>query len=1587
MTTLPGTPDEQPTSAAPIPDVDSLFPAKSVDELFPPEVERERYRRQTLGTSPIQDLIFGDTSVNPVARVLDHFGQGARQGWGSEPNGLSQDSVDALKRWGLFNDYDKGQRSIIKAANESLFRGAATYLVEPVMRGLPALFRGAQEAIAQIGEEAGQPQLGREAAGAFEAFPVGVRAPTGIPHAPPHPMLAEIERARDLGVIGAGEEGYFGTKAAEPTPPISAPDAVVKAAEKPVESPKAEVAPEQAAAAQTAPVESAVAPERLVQPPIDIAKDVTDKLVAAGRPAEEASASAQLIASHYEARAARFEGALGTAEDLYRAEGADIRPGQGVAPAKSEPIRPTPEPDAGAVETTGPKPTIDGGSVARPDLEAATFDTKDGSAASSAEEAAKIPNDSSLNRTASWVIRNKDTKEVVLETFDAKKVEALNTAKYEAVPIGQYLGELNKATRTAAEDGQTLPPASRAGLPENWRRGKYQDWTPGRIVKVGIVDGLKVEGVVPAEFKGDAAAFIVTKGNKVYAVTPHKGISKLEGVEAAAKLEQARASSSRELAQIKRGKIQLREDAKPVITLFKDANASTFIHETGHQWLEELIKDSEHPKAPAGLRDDAEAVRSWLGVHSLEDIKTSHHERFARGFERYMMEGKAPNQALANVFAHFRAWLTKIYETVTRLKSPINDEIRGVFDRLLTMHPSEVKIEPEGPPKTFADIHESDAKFTPPESAHPVAETIQAERDMLANEHIPEEHDARLDGIAAKADRREAGGPQPVRDGNETRTLPEEAGNDQATGEVGSGGSDVAPEGSRPSVGAGSKTEPPVSPQELFKGSDSALVDKAGNIRLDNINAPEDILQVLRDSAARNNDFLEQRRGVMTDGDALRLADAMGVDVAYLNTKKIGEAWNKEEIFGLERLLIQSATAVRDVMASGDVTAYAEAKARHLMIHDFVQGKASAARAEAGRALQAFAALKKMNGAADARELSAFLKANSDNKTLFQLEREMKLGSQLETPAQVSKFVNDSVKPTWKEMVVEAWITSLLSGPKTHMANIIGNTISGLWRPLETATAATIGKARSIVTGSQDRVLMGEAAAELFGMVQGSREGVIAAYKAFKTEEPQLTGVRQVEQGHPKALPSASVNLFGREMEIGGKQARIPLRLLGAEDEFFKSVSFRGDINRQAYAIAAKEGLAGERFNTRVAELSSSPTEEMIDHAKGVAEYQTFQQPLGKVGRSVQNFANSHILAKFVVPFVRTPINLLKYANERTPLGLFAQEVRDNLSGKNGAVARDTQIARITLGTMVGIATYELASQGLITGGGPVDSKKRAVMQANGWQDYSVRIGDMYYRYNRLDPFSVILGVVADAYEIQQAGGSDHADKEHLPALVFGAITKNILNRASLSGASDLIQAVSDPERYGKNYIKGMIGTVVPAISAQTAQTIDPVVREARTVLDGLKARIPGLSQGLLPRRDIWGEPVVRDGGAGPDIMSPIMEKRIKDDPVNKALLSANYFPAKLDRKIRGVELTDQQYDDYQRLAGRMAKMRLNAMVNIIGNPNVPAAARQEVIQTTIKSAREAAQSLIIMQSVKTDNDIMKKASDAKLAKYREAAH
>ena len=132
-----------------------------------------------------------------------------------------------------------------------------------------------------------------------------------------------------------------------------------------------------------------------------------------------------------------------------------------------------------------------------------------------------------------------------------------------------------------------------------------------------------------------------------------------------------------------RGFIQFGDDRKFNIKLTDKANLSTFLHETGHFYLEVMGDLAARADVPDQVKQDYQTILDWFGVNDRSAIKVDQHEQFARGFEAYLREGKAPSAALQSAFSRFKAWLTQIYRDASRLNVQLNDEVRRVFDRLL----------------------------------------------------------------------------------------------------------------------------------------------------------------------------------------------------------------------------------------------------------------------------------------------------------------------------------------------------------------------------------------------------------------------------------------------------------------------------------------------------------------------------------------------------------------------------------------------------------------------------------------------------------------------------------------------------------------------------------------------------------------------------------------------------------------------------------------------------------------------------------------------------------------------------------------
>ena len=133
----------------------------------------------------------------------------------------------------------------------------------------------------------------------------------------------------------------------------------------------------------------------------------------------------------------------------------------------------------------------------------------------------------------------------------------------------------------------------------------------------------------------------------------------------------------------KRGGIPVSNESH-LISLFEDADMSTVLHEVGHIALKEYSDLETTGQASDQLKSDMTVIRQWVGAEKGADLTRDQSETFARGFEAYLMEGKAPTAELRTAFERFKRWLVNTYRTAKGLDVKLNKNVRSVFDRMLS---------------------------------------------------------------------------------------------------------------------------------------------------------------------------------------------------------------------------------------------------------------------------------------------------------------------------------------------------------------------------------------------------------------------------------------------------------------------------------------------------------------------------------------------------------------------------------------------------------------------------------------------------------------------------------------------------------------------------------------------------------------------------------------------------------------------------------------------------------------------------------------------------------------------------------------
>lgn len=701
-------------------------------------------------------------------------------------------------------------------------------------------------------------------------------------------------------------------------------------------------------------------------------------------------------------------------------------------------------------------------------------------------------------------------------------------------------------------------------------------------------------------------------------------------------------------------------------------------------------------------------------------------------------------------------------------------------------------------------------------------------------------------------------------------------------------------------------------------------VDSPVKFNLARIEGPEDVQNAIGELSR-----LLPEQGPVTLRETEAAARELGMTPEQLVAMQQGGALNAKEITAARMLMRSSAEQLQQLAtkATGigatdaDVAAFNRAFALTYGIAQKVKGSTteiaralSAHRIVAQSEPDAVKAIRKLldesGGPAAARDMAEKIAA-------------------LDDPQKVAELVGEAAKGSTKDKISYVYMNMLVSNPPSHMANVMGN-----------ASAATIGVWERWLAGKigstlgGDGVQEGEAMAQTFGMFQGLKDGIRAFGRALKTGQQSFGGAK--EMSNPSALGTAPLDTAGPLQSAADYlKMMLPARWLGAEDELFKWVNYRGELNSLAFRQARGEGLAGEEMAARINELTSHPPDAMHEAAVVAAREATFNAPMSQRMTHFTRFVNDITLelrpgvefpvGRVLLPFISTPTNIAKWSFERSgPLALISREVRADVAA--GGARRDMALAKMTTGTLLAGTAMDLALSGTITGGGPRDPQMRAALVNTGWQPYSVRAGDKYYSYARFDTPGQLMGAVADTIDIM--AWAKEEDRDNLAAAIGLAMAKSVTSKTYMGNVAKLLDAVSYPERYGEKFVQSLEGSTVPAIVANAERIMDPTVRAVHDLGDAIRARTPGLAEDLPPKRDLWGRPVKVEGawlfGLDPrygQAISPVAVSSAKDSPVDEELLRLRLkiAPVKKHTSFDGIDvpLEPRELDRYAALQGQ----------------------------------------------------------------------
>jgi hypothetical protein len=340
----------------------------------------------------------------------------------------------------------------------------------------------------------------------------------------------------------------------------------------------------------------------------------------------------------------------------------------------------------------------------------------------------------------------------------------------------------------------------------------------------------------------------------------------------------------------------------------------------------------------------------------------------------------------------------------------------------------------------------------------------------------------------------------------------------------------------------------------------------------------------------------------------------------------------------------------------------------------------------------------------------------------------------------------------------------------------------------------------------------------------------------------------------------------------------------------------------------------------------------------------------------------------------------MKDALSYTPLGVFSKNT-----------PTDVKVARTAIGMGITAALAQQVAEDTITGSYPKDAAKRNAMIAAGIPEYSIRIGDTWYSYARVEPLATVMGSTVDGInavrDYVQKPTYDSKKEKDLVIDVVAGVTKNIASKTFLEGISGVMQALHDPERYGGSFVNSFAGLLVPSFVGAIARTQDPYSRVVTSFGEAVQARVPDLGLGLpIPARtDLPVQSKLFGGARENPAYGLAAFTGIQSTPAQRNAVQEEVARTKVDynlpsKTLRGVELEGVDQARYQELSSQYADTILPRIIESSGYQNAPDKLKKVILERGLRSARKAATRVMLGEKLQ-DPDFRTQFIRARLEK------